>query len=121
MNCADPIRVAQILMLSARDRDQRELPKHRIKRGEIRQVQSAMLGGQSTLRDVANQWGVKDIDMKMQDVEFIDPAANLLKHDHVVGQGVPDGRVERSAMSQQGTNFADVLESPLANSVTSCP
>src|SRR6516165_584391 len=55
MNRADPIRVAQILVLSVRDRDQRELPKDRIKRGEVRQVQSAMLGGQSTVRDVADQ------------------------------------------------------------------
>src|SRR5262249_49178744 len=71
MHRADPIRVAQITVLSARDRNQRELPKDRIKRGKVRQVKSAMLSGQSTVRDVADQWGVKDIDMKMQDVEVI--------------------------------------------------
>ena len=29
--------------------------------------------------------------------------------------------LRRSAISQQRTSFADVLESPLAKSVTSCP
>ena len=47
--------------------------------------------------------------------------AKAIEHDHVMGDVILDGRIESHHLSEHGTNRAEVAESSLANSVTSCP
>ena len=37
------------------------------------------------LRKVIHQRSMKEIDVKMQNVEFVRPPPDLLQHDHVIG------------------------------------
>src|SRR5262249_26556730 len=85
---------------------------------DIWQVQAAVKGGQCLLRDFAYQRSMQHIDVKVQDVELVDSAEDLVQHDHVIGHAAG---LRRSAISEQRTNRTEVLESPLAKRVTSCP
>jgi hypothetical protein len=43
---------------------------------------------QNAVRMVMENWKVELIDVKMQNVEFISPPADLVQHQHVVGDGI---------------------------------
>jgi hypothetical protein len=49
---------------------------------------------QSSICDVTHQRRVKHIDVEVQNIELVDPATDLVQHDHVVGQRIPHGRIE---------------------------
>ena len=40
------------------------------------------------LRKVIHQRSMKEIDVKMQNIEFVRPSPNLPQHDHVIGHRV---------------------------------
>jgi len=89
---ARPILIVQKVLPLIEDRDERK--KRRMKRGEVWQIQTAVQSCQGPIRDVMDVQRVNHIDAEMQNTELIDHAANLVQHDHVVGQGNPHGRIE---------------------------
>jgi hypothetical protein len=64
---------------------------------------------------------MEQIDVKMNNVEFLRALAHLVNHQHEMRNGVLHGRIKAEWRAQQGISWALVMESPLANSVTSCP
>src|SRR5271165_247774 len=97
INGADPISVRQILALILRDRDEWQPWKNPIERGDIRQIQSAVMSAHSALSQAADQRSVQEVNVKMQDIKLIDPLSDLLQHDDVVRQRIADRRVEANS------------------------
>jgi hypothetical protein len=50
--------------------------------------------GERAVGERMEQREMKEVDMEMQNVEFLDSLAHLVEHEHVVGDGVLDGRIE---------------------------
>jgi hypothetical protein len=94
MDSTQPARIVEILLLAVRDRNERKVAKRRIEWSQIRQIQPAVQSGQRPLGEAVYQRSVKHIDVKVQDIELVDPTANLLEHDHVVGQSVAHHGIE---------------------------
>src|SRR5581483_2734781 len=94
MYCANPICVTQISALVPRNRDQWHFVKYSVKERQIRQIQSTMMGRYCRARQLANQGGMQIVYVEMQDFEFVGSLPNLLHHDHMIRQRVPDGGVE---------------------------
>ena len=91
---AKPVRITQVSSLIIRDRGKWKISKRRVERAEVRQVQTAVQSRQRPIRDVTHQRCVKHVDMEVQNIKFIDPAANFVEHDHMVGQRIPHRRIE---------------------------
>ena len=91
---ADPVSAAQISPLIVGDRDEREIAKGCIERRKIGQVQSPVERRQGPIGNVPHQRSVKQVDVEVQHVELVDPAADLVQHDHVVRQRIAYRRIE---------------------------
>ena len=59
--------------------------------------------------------------MKMKHIKLVSAQPHLLKHHDVMGKGIVNMGLSLKPTSAQETNSARVMESPLANSVTSWP
>jgi len=57
----------------------------------------------------------------MKDVEIVDLLPHTIEHQHMVGDDVFRRGVKAYPLVEQLTWLAEVTESPLAKSVTSCP
>src|SRR3974390_1075283 len=53
-----------------------------------------MQRGESAVGKVAHQGSVNYVNMKVKHVELVHAAADLVQHDHVVGQGIAHCRIE---------------------------
>ena len=106
--------------LAVGDRDQRHLVEGSEHRHEVGQVEPAMQGRQALMRQILEEDMLQQVDMEMDDVELIGPGPDLIQHDEMAGDVVADAG-KASPFGTQGTSFADVVESPLANKVTSWP
>ena len=49
---------------------------------------------QSPIGEIVDQRGVNYIDVEVKNVELVDPAADLVQHDHVVRQRIAHCRIE---------------------------
>ena len=85
---ADVVRVGDRCALRVRDRDQRHLGKAAIEIVEVGKILAAVQGGDGPARHLVEDGEMKLIDVKMQDVELGRHAANLVEHQHVVGDDV---------------------------------
>jgi hypothetical protein len=88
----------------------------------MRQIEPTVESYQGRLLETVHQRRVQKVDMEMQNIELVRLPPNFVQHDNVVGHRVSTTTgFMRRAKSEHGTSLADVLESPLANSVTSWP
>jgi hypothetical protein len=121
MDRRDPVERRQGLALGVRDRDQRHLGEGAIERRQVGQVLPTVQRGERRGRDLAEQREVQDVDVEMQDVELGAAPPHLVQHDREMGRGSRTRGSRRSAVGTVATSSALVIESPLANSVTSWP
>ena len=65
--------------LAVGDRDQRHFVEGAVHRHEVRQVQPAMQGRETLMRQVPEQHVLQQIDMEVDDVELIGPRPHLVR------------------------------------------
>src|SRR5579863_3713490 len=101
------IGMRQWLALVIGDRNQRHFAEAGIERLEISQILSAVKSGQGPGRQRAEKWKMKQIDVKMKDVELVRALPDLINHQHEVRNDVAHNRIEakrtRATGSQLGT------------------
>src|SRR6202451_2019721 len=82
MDRRNKIGVRQWFALVVRDGNQWHFAKAAIKGLEIPQILSAVQRGQGPRRQRAEQGEMKQIDVKMENVEFVGALPNLIDHQH---------------------------------------
>ena len=69
----------------------------------------------------SKQRKVQVIDMEVQDIELSDALPHLVKHQHMMRSWVTDIGIEAQSTGSARNESAEVMESPLAKSVTDDP
>jgi hypothetical protein len=91
MNGPDPIhRNRDRRALAVGDRDERHLREGDIDRMIIRQVEPSMQRGDASVLKALEQRVLEQIDMEMEDVEFVRALPHLVQHDQEMGRLVLD-------------------------------
>ena len=103
------------------DRDERHLGILVEQRPHVRRVQPAVQGRDARAWVAPQQREVQVVAVEVDDVEAGDVVEDQLHQPDVVRQRLAAVWSRHSARGQAGTSCALVCESPLANSVTSCP
>ena len=101
----DKIGVRQRFALVVGNRDQWHIAESGIERLEIAQILPAVKRGQGPGCQRAEKREMKQIDMKMKNVEFLRALAHLIDHQHEVRNDVAHGRIEPKRATATGVQL----------------
>src|ERR1700728_2780439 len=105
MDRLNKIGARQWFALVVGDGDQRHLAEVAVERLEVAQVLTAVQRCQGPRPERTKQRKMKQIDMKMKNVEFLGALADLIDHQHKVWNGVAHGGVEAKRTSATRGQF----------------
>ncbi len=120
-NGAREVRVWHRTVFDVEDQNQRHVAEAQVEWEQIGQILTTMERRNSASCDRPKKREMELIDMEVQDIEVVDPLADAIKHQHVVGDRIADADVKAECLGYAGTRLAAVIELPLANRVTSWP